>query len=321
MNNLQTREHIFGIHKFEDVLENVLEDTASRWYQTIKNEIRDIDDFETKFLNRYWSYDIQKGLKRRIEHEKYRPKGFLNRSDYFIEKVLILSHMIPKMEESEMVIILSEHFESQIQDARRVQNIKTIREFENLLNRYDIEEKNTRENLERKTEDRDKDRRNYSSKNSNGQVFTSYDRENEKAYQSNIRSRQTEDQRAVNRNEQSHSNYRNNEPQHREYQNNRNRNNDNRVQCDENQRSRPFQSQYDNNKYHNQQHDNERFYSPRYSNRYQGDYHYRNRDYKKQPDNRYFRHKTEEQEAMVQSFTLAGSSTGNANQEGLQGNF
>ncbi|KAG8329191.1 hypothetical protein J6590_092147 [Homalodisca vitripennis] len=47
----------------------------------------------------------------------------------------------PKLDEEDIVIILCEHFDKNIQDARRVQNVVTIKDFEKLLDREDIDER------------------------------------------------------------------------------------------------------------------------------------------------------------------------------------
>jgi hypothetical protein len=128
--------------RFQDLLENCLQDSASRWWQMIKSEITSYEEFEKKYLDKYWNNDIQRGIKRRVETERYRTGGYLTRSEYFVERVMTLKQMTPTLEEEDIVNLLSIHFDQRIQDAIRVQNITGIDNFEKLLNREDIEERN-----------------------------------------------------------------------------------------------------------------------------------------------------------------------------------
>ncbi len=139
---LQMRQNYNNFVEFKEVLENSLIDSANRWWNMIQNNIDTVEQFEEQFLAKYWNNDIQKGIRRKLEVEKYRINGKMSRTEYFIERVLILQQMTPKMPESDIVTTLSEHFEPRIQDARRVQHVNSITEFEQLLGREDIEERN-----------------------------------------------------------------------------------------------------------------------------------------------------------------------------------
>jgi hypothetical protein len=121
-----------------ETIEMSLEQHASRWFSLIKGDIKNWEDFENAFLSKYWSRDVQRGIRQRLETDKYRPGGNLSRAEYFVERVITLQSLTPPMTEDEIVVCLSEHFDELIQDARRVQNITTITEFEALLVREDI---------------------------------------------------------------------------------------------------------------------------------------------------------------------------------------
>lgn len=134
---------IQSIDDLREIIEDSLVGTASSWWQLNQDHVYDIESFEHIFTNKYWSKEIQKGLKQRIEYEKYRPGGPLNRSEYFMEKAAVLKCLTTNnLDEEEIVNILSEHFGPKIHDACCVQGIKTIQEMERLLNREDSEERN-----------------------------------------------------------------------------------------------------------------------------------------------------------------------------------
>lgn len=115
-----------------------------KWFELCKNLINTWEQFEVAFLNKFWSRDVQRGIKHRIENEQYRPGGKLSRAEYFIERVLILRAITPPLTDEEIVTILSEHFSELIQDARHVQNINSVNEFELLLQREDLKDHHRR---------------------------------------------------------------------------------------------------------------------------------------------------------------------------------
>ncbi|KAG8278445.1 Anaphase-promoting complex subunit 1 [Homalodisca vitripennis] len=118
--------------------ESSLEGHASRWFQLIKHDIKNWEDFAQEFTTKYWSRDVQRGIRAKIESEHYKNNGTLTRAEYFTERVITLQSITPLITEEEIVTILSERFEQIIQDSWSVQNINTIKEFERLLQREDI---------------------------------------------------------------------------------------------------------------------------------------------------------------------------------------
>ncbi|KAG8316440.1 hypothetical protein J6590_050511 [Homalodisca vitripennis] len=73
-----------------------------------------------------------------------------SRSEYcIIDRVLLMQIITPKLDEEDIVIILCEHFDKNIQDARREQNVVTIKDFEKLLDREDIDERQSKFKLNR----------------------------------------------------------------------------------------------------------------------------------------------------------------------------
>lgn len=121
-----------------DLLEFSLESYALKWFSLIKADIRNWTDFEKAFTLKYWSRESQRSIKQKIEQEKYRDNGKLTRAEYFIEKVITLKSITPPMTDDEIIICLTEHYNDIIQDSVRVQNIKTIKDFELLLQREDL---------------------------------------------------------------------------------------------------------------------------------------------------------------------------------------
>lgn len=120
-----------------EIIEDSLEYHALKWWQLAKDHIFNWDDFSKAFLNRYWSKEVQRGIKQRIELERYRPDGRLTKAEYFVEKVIVLKTLSPTPTDEEIVSLLTEHFSELVQNAVRVQNIQTTTDFELMLQRED----------------------------------------------------------------------------------------------------------------------------------------------------------------------------------------
>jgi hypothetical protein len=121
-----------------ELIENCFEGTAAMWYQIIKSEINDAEDFKTKFLRQYWSTETQRSLKHRIEFEKYRVDGNMTMTEYFIDRTITLKSMIPPLDNIEIIEILSNNFNEQIRASISVQNVQTFEHFIEILNREDM---------------------------------------------------------------------------------------------------------------------------------------------------------------------------------------
>lgn len=128
--------------QLEDILEGCLVGASAKWWSMIRPSVQNIDDFERVFLNKYWNEEIQDGIKRKLDLERYLPRKGLTRAEYFIERVVLLQNMTPKCTEREIVRRLVRHFNDTIQQACKVQNINTIQQMEELLNKEDTEETN-----------------------------------------------------------------------------------------------------------------------------------------------------------------------------------
>uniref|UniRef100_A0A1B6FER3 Retrotransposon gag domain-containing protein n=1 Tax=Cuerna arida TaxID=1464854 RepID=A0A1B6FER3_9HEMI len=142
--NAASRKMEDSVEYLWDLIEQSLESHAAKWFELVKDSIKCWNDFEQLFIARYWSREVQRGIKQRIEVEKYRPNGKLSRAEYFVERVLILRSITPPLSEEEIVTTLAEHFSELLQDARRVQNINTVSEFELLLQREDLKDAHQR---------------------------------------------------------------------------------------------------------------------------------------------------------------------------------
>lgn len=142
------------------ILENMMEGSANRWWQMHKDEIQNFHDFKALFEEKYWNEDIQSEIRRNIQSGKHTKLGKMSRTEYFIEKVLVMKNLTPRMTEHDIVKIMSNHFEKTIRDTIRMRGIRSIREMENILSEEDREDK-----LENQTEMNYSTKRNESRSN------------------------------------------------------------------------------------------------------------------------------------------------------------
>lgn len=139
--NYSKRKGHKNLLSYIELVEISLEAPSANWFQIIKNEIKNKEDFKIKFLNQYWSQPIQRAWRRKIESETYNEKSRLTRSEYLIDRSLILRSITPNFTETDIVNIMADNFNNRIRDSVKVQNVTTIQHFVDILNKEDIEDR------------------------------------------------------------------------------------------------------------------------------------------------------------------------------------
>ena len=158
-----------------------MERSASQWWQLNKQKVNSWEQFVQIFHEKYWNKEIQSHLRQKIDLEKYRPGGYLSRTDYFLERILILKAMTPPISEEDIINILASHYDEVIQTARRVQNLNTITSFEMLLQREDMLD--IQKNLQVRNRNKPEVRKNNQNNTPEHQNHPFNGRENFRAYQ------------------------------------------------------------------------------------------------------------------------------------------
>jgi len=164
-----------------EVISSSMERSASQWWQLNKQKVNSWEQFVQIFHEKYWNKEIQSHLRQKIDLEKYRPGGYLSRTDYFLERILILKAMTPPISEEDIINILASHYDEVIQTARRVQNLNTITSFEMLLQREDMLD--IQKNLQVRNRNKPEVRKNNQNNTPEHQNHPFNGRENFRAYQ------------------------------------------------------------------------------------------------------------------------------------------
>ncbi|XP_046674841.1 asparagine-rich protein-like [Homalodisca vitripennis] len=206
-----------------EMIEISLENSSASWYQIIKDDILDWEDFKRKFINQYWSQSIQRAWRKKIEFETYNEKSRLSRSEYLIDRSLILKSITPAFTETDIVNILSDNFNNRIRDSSKVQNVTILQHFIDILNKEDLEDKTDR--TKKNNDDRPnqftncrnqksyQDTRNQH-RNFNPNIQDTYDKYNNYIPRPHYNNYNTRDRQSYNHN-QNHPQYQRNPPQYR----------------------------------------------------------------------------------------------------------
>lgn len=72
-----------------------LQDKYESLQQLTKNHITNWQEFANAFEEKYWSHEVQQGIKQKLEVEKYKINRPMSRSEYFIKRVLMQSMTTP----------------------------------------------------------------------------------------------------------------------------------------------------------------------------------------------------------------------------------
>lgn len=119
------------------LLYQILQKNARTWLETLEPFPQTIQEFKIKFLNRYWSEEIQLNHKMTVMNTYYKPTLGSMR-DYAAGKIAALKLCSPPMEDKEIICLLTRHFPYSIQNLIRSIAPRDIEAFQSLLGNYDI---------------------------------------------------------------------------------------------------------------------------------------------------------------------------------------
>ncbi|XP_043288815.1 homeobox protein 2-like [Venturia canescens] len=109
-----------------------LEKTAQEWWVLVEEEIDDFEDVETKFINRFWSYEVQRKVRKELEFGKYPEKSKMTKVEYATRTFGTARDLIPPPSDKDIVASLSQHFTEEIRAtiiSRGFLNLEQLIEF------------------------------------------------------------------------------------------------------------------------------------------------------------------------------------------------
>ncbi|KAK9751658.1 hypothetical protein QE152_g4878 [Popillia japonica] len=90
------------------MIRECLKDDAQVWWEMVVDEVTNIADFETIFMDQYWGPTTLIRARTDLLFDKYR--GVESRENYLIKEYSIIKFLTPPMSETEIVLQLAYHF-------------------------------------------------------------------------------------------------------------------------------------------------------------------------------------------------------------------
>lgn len=113
---------------------NCLKGSAADWIAAKEHTIKNYVEFERAFKSRYWGGDAERDLYREIRYGAYKNGS---RADYMLKLAGKATFLSERIEEEDLVEMLSKHFEKEIQRAVYLNGIKTLEDFDEYLRKLD----------------------------------------------------------------------------------------------------------------------------------------------------------------------------------------
>lgn len=119
------------------LVEAALRGPASDWYEHVRDRIANLEDFRTRFLQRFWNSATQAKIKRELELGVYRASNNLSQSEYVLRLYNMVRALTHPPAEEAAVECFSRHFDETAQMAIVSQSIRTIDALVTLLDTID----------------------------------------------------------------------------------------------------------------------------------------------------------------------------------------
>lgn len=120
-----------------NIIRSSLEGNAQEWFTIVEHKFGSFNEFKELFLNKYWSELTQNKIRTDLFNGRYNPFFGTPREIYFTKRYANTQHVIPKINEDELIKFYSRHFQYDIVKAVITQRIRTYSDFCELLREYD----------------------------------------------------------------------------------------------------------------------------------------------------------------------------------------
>ncbi|KAF5278257.1 hypothetical protein FQR65_LT15716 [Abscondita terminalis] len=117
--------------------EKALKGEAETWFQWIRGECENYEEFKKVFTKNYWDISQQEKVKQQMQKQKFDPTRSNKREIFMIRQYNCAKYFTQKGTEEELVEWLARQFEEQIYANVGLQNIVTIKNLQTYLRRCD----------------------------------------------------------------------------------------------------------------------------------------------------------------------------------------
>ncbi|XP_043276089.1 uncharacterized protein DDB_G0287625-like [Venturia canescens] len=120
------------------LLSQSLEKAAKEWWELVEDQVNSFDDVEKRFINRFWSHDVQRKVRKDLEFGRYPEKpGRLTKVEYATRTFGAARDLIPPPSDPDIVASLSQHFTEEIRATIISRGFKTLEQLIEFLEKLD----------------------------------------------------------------------------------------------------------------------------------------------------------------------------------------
>ena len=119
------------------VFQQCLDKRASQWFYTVEHKIKDVEDFEIHFKERFWNEPIKSALRIRLEAGSYVPSTKKSQIQYAEDMIAEMKELEMNLAEVDMIKKISRHFGPDNSRVVRIQSISQLGQLYDLLQEFD----------------------------------------------------------------------------------------------------------------------------------------------------------------------------------------
>ncbi|XP_043267681.1 putative uncharacterized protein DDB_G0272516 [Venturia canescens] len=120
------------------LLSQSLEKAAKEWWELVEDQVNSFEDVEKRFINRFWSHDVQRRVRKDLEFGKYPEKpGKLTKVEYATRTFGAARDLIPPPSDPDIVASLSQHFTEEIRATIISRGFETLEQLIEFLEKLD----------------------------------------------------------------------------------------------------------------------------------------------------------------------------------------
>ncbi|XP_043271896.1 G-quartet DNA-binding protein TGP1-like [Venturia canescens] len=126
------------ITEMKYLLGQCLEKAAKEWWVLIEDRVEDFEEVEKKFVERFWSTDVQRKVRKDLEFGHYSDKdNKTSKVEYTINIFGAAKDLIPPPSDEDIIASLSQHYTDEIQATIISRGFKTLEQLIEFLGKID----------------------------------------------------------------------------------------------------------------------------------------------------------------------------------------
>lgn len=125
-------------HRESDIrwINKYLSGDAKIWWRIIRTEITTFEQFEERFIEKFWGAQIQESVRDCLEFNRYYPDRDNDPIQYMQRQILQCRQLVPPITDQHLIRKLAKNYGREIELAVLTRGIRDIPQFESLLRDY-----------------------------------------------------------------------------------------------------------------------------------------------------------------------------------------